>query len=134
MVTGVSGNTLTIDTDPETGGNQGLEGDYDVSAITVDICVVKIISYSIVQERGPSGNTAYTLKRNENLGAGPQPLAENIIDMQVTRIPSTGTIRGLEINPLTARTGVPDPNFAHNGGYRTYRLRSVITPPNLDLR
>ena len=131
VVTGVSGNTLTIDTDPGISGNQGLEASYDVSAITVEICVVKIISYSIVQETDASGNTVYTLKRNENLGAGRQPLADNIIDMQATRVPSTGTILGVEINPLTAQTDKPDPDYAQNSGRRTYRLRSVVTPPNL---
>jgi prepilin-type N-terminal cleavage/methylation domain-containing protein len=131
VVTAVSGDTLTIDTDPGTTGNQGLSGDYDVSATTVNICVVKVISYSIVQETDGSGNTVYTLKRNENLGAGRQPLAENIIDMQVTQVPSTGTILGLEINPLTAQTDKVDPDYSPNSGRRTYRLRSVVTPPNL---
>jgi prepilin-type N-terminal cleavage/methylation domain-containing protein len=131
VVTGVAGNTLTIDTDPGTSGNQGLEASYDVSAIAVEICVVKIISYSIVQETDASGNTVYTLKRNENLGAGRQPLADNIIDMQATRIPSTGKILGVEIDPLTAQTGKPDPDYDQDNGHRTYRLRSVVTPPNL---
>ena len=131
VVTGVSGNTLTIDTDPSTTGNQGLGETYDVSVMTVDICVVKIISYSIVQETDGSGNTVYTLKRNENLGAGRQPLAENIIDMQITQVPSTGAILGVEINPLTARTDKPDPDYSQNSGYRTYDLRSFVTPPNL---
>jgi prepilin-type N-terminal cleavage/methylation domain-containing protein len=131
VVTGVSGDTLTIDTDPTTTGNQGLAGAYDVSATTVNICVVKVVTYSIVQETDGSGNTVYTLKRNENLGAGRQPLAENIIDMQVTQVPSTGTILGLEINPLTAQADKVDPDYSPNSGRRTYRLRSVVTPPNL---
>lgn len=131
VVTGVSGDTLTIDTDPGTTGNQGLSEGYDVSATTVNICVVKIISYSIVQETDGSGNTVYTLKRNENLGAGRQPLAENIIDMQITQVPSTGAILGVEINPLTAQADKPDPDYSQNSGYRTYDLRSVVTPPNL---
>ncbi len=131
VVTGVSGSTLTIDTDPGTTGNQGLSEGYDASATTFNICVVKIISYSIVQETDDSGNTVYTLKRDENLGAGRQPLAENIIDMQVTQVPSTGAIRGVEIDPLTAQTDKLDPNYSQNGGYRTYSLRSIVTPPNL---
>jgi len=131
VVTGVSGNTLTIDTDPGTTGNQGLSGDYDVSATTVDICVVKIIGYSIVLDGGD-----YILKRNENRGAGRQPLAENIIDMQVinTVTNSSGNIISWEIDPLTARTDKPDSDYSQNSGYRTFRLRSVITPPNLEMR
>ena len=136
VVTGVSGNTLTIDTDPGTIGNQGLPNKIkalDASGNPiVEICVVKIISYEIVQETDASGNTVYTLKRDEHLGAGRQPLAENIIDMQVTQVPATGDILGVAINPLTARTDKPDPAYNQNSGYRTYRLRSVVTPPNLN--
>lgn len=127
VVTGVSGNTLTIDTDPTTTGDQGLDETYKATTTTVDVCVVKVVSYEIVRDDDGS----YTLKRNENLGAGRQPLAENIIDMQVTQVPSTGDILGVEINPLTARTDKPDPNYSQNSGYRTYDLRSFVTPPNL---
>jgi len=122
LVTGVSGNTLTIDTDPSTGGNQGLANAYNSSATTVDICVVKVISYSIVED--PDGS--YILKRNENLGAGRQPLAENIIDLQITQVGNT-----IEINHLTAQTDKRDPNYSQNNGYRTFDQRAFITPPNL---
>lgn len=133
VVTGVSGDTLTIDTDPGTAGNQGLSDSYDTSAMTVDICVVKIISYSIVQETDASGNTVYTLKRNENLGAGRQPLAENVIDLQVanTTTNASGKIISWDINPLTAQTDKVDPEYSENSGRRTFKLRSVVTPPNL---
>ena len=124
VVTGVSGNMLTIDTDPNTGGNQGLNNAYDASATTVDICVVKVISYSIVQDDDGS----YVLKRNENLGAGRQPLAENIVDLQITQSGNT-----IEINPLTAQTDEPDPNYSQNSGYRTFSQRAYITPPNLTM-
>ncbi|HDZ90623.1 MAG TPA: prepilin-type N-terminal cleavage/methylation domain-containing protein [Deltaproteobacteria bacterium] len=125
VITGIAGNTLTIDTDPTTAGNQGLSKDYDVSATTVNICVVKVISYSIVQETEGS-RTIYTLKRNENLGAGRQPLAENIVDLQITQAGDT-----IDINPLTAQTDKPDPDYPQNSGYRRYELRTFITPPNL---
>ena len=122
VVTGISGDTLTIDTDPATGGNQGLNSDYLAGD---SVCIVKVISFSIVAERDGS-KTVYTLKRNENLGAGRQPLAENITNLQVSLSGST-----IEINPLTARTDKPDPDYAPNGGYRTTDLRSFITPPNV---
>ena len=124
VVKGVSGNTLTIDTDPNTGGDQGLNNAYDASATTVYICVVKVISYSIVQD--PDGS--YILKRNENLGAGRQPLAENIVDLQITQSGNT-----IEINPLTAQTDKPDPNYSQNNGYRRFSQRAYITPPNLTM-
>ena len=48
------------------------------------------------------GNTL-RLKRNENIGAGRQPPAENIEDLQITQ-------SGNSINvSLTARTSKPDP-------------------------
>jgi prepilin-type N-terminal cleavage/methylation domain-containing protein len=122
VVTGVSGNTLTIDTDPGTAGDQGLANDYTASATTIEICVVKIISYSIVQD--PDGS--YILKRDGNLGAGRQPLAENIVQLGITRSGNT-----IEINPLTAQTDKPDPDYTDNSGYRRCSLRSYITPPNL---
>jgi len=113
VVTGVSGDTLTID--------QGLHNAYNASATTVNICVVKVISYSIVEEDG-----LYILKRDENLGGGRQPLAENIVDLQITQTGNT-----IEINPLTAQTNKLDPNYSQNSGYRTFDQRAFITPPNL---
>jgi len=119
VVTGVSDDTLTIDTNPTTTGNQGLKNDYETGD---PVSVVKVISYSIVQD--PDGT--YILKRNENLGAGRQPLAENIVDLQITQSGDT-----IEINPLTAQTDKPDPNYSQNNGYRTFSQRAYITPPNL---
>jgi prepilin-type N-terminal cleavage/methylation domain-containing protein len=122
FITNVSGSTLTIDTNPLNSGK--LLSDHYLGE---SVCVVKIISYSIVEETGDSGNTVYTLKRDENKGAGRQPLAENIIDMQVinTITNTDGNIISWEINPLTSQTEKLDPA-------KTYPLRSVITPPNLD--
>ena len=122
VVTGVSGNTLTIDTDPGTAGNQGLINAYNSSATTVDICVIKVISYSIVQDDDGS----YTLKRNKNLGGGRQPLAENIVELGISQSGNT-----IEINPLTAQTDMVDPNYSDNDGHRRRSFRSYITPPNL---
>jgi len=122
VITGISGNTLTIDIDPTTGGNQGLANGY---APGDSVSIVKVISYSIVQETENS-RTIFTLKRNENLGAGRQPLAENIVDLQITQSGDT-----IEIDPLTAQTDKPDPDYSQNGGYRRYELRTFITPPNL---
>jgi len=118
VVTGISGNTLTIDTDPLLNG-VGLNTEHKTGAT---VCVVKVISYSIVKD--PDGS--YILKRNENLGAGRQPLAENIVDLQITQSGNT-----IEINPLTAQADKPDSNYSENDGYRTFDQRAFITPPNL---
>lgn len=118
----VSGDTLTIDTDPTTTGNQGLNNSFQSGD---SVCIVKVISFSIVAESDGS-REVYTLKRNENLGAGRQPLAENITNIQISLSGNT-----IEINPLTAQTDKPDPDFPQNGGHRTKDLRSFITPPNM---
>lgn len=122
VVMGISSDTLTIDTDPTTAGNQGLENDYESGD---SVCIVKVISYSIVEETEDS-KTVYTLKRNENLGAGRQPLAENIIDLQITQVGNT-----IDINPLTAQTDKRDPDYSQYSGYRRFSQRVHITPPNL---
>lgn len=125
IVTGVSVNTLTVDTDPITTGNQGLENDHQSGS---SVCIVKVISYSIVQDDDGS----YILKRNENLDAGRQPVAENIVNLQVNTVTdSGGKLRALEIDPLTAQTDKPDPNYSQNNGYRTFDQQAYITPPNL---
>lgn len=123
VVTAVSGNTLTIDTDPPNG--TGLLRDHRSGA---SVCVVKIVTYSIVDDGGGS----YTLKRNENLGGGAQPLAENIVNMQFTQVTDTnGNVVSIEIDPLTAQTDQPDPEFSQNQGHRRISLRAYVTPPNL---
>jgi len=122
VIKGISGGTLTMDTDPTTTGNQGLANNYASGA---SVCIIKVICYSIVEDTEGS-NKVYTLKRNENLGAGRQPLAENIVDLQVTRSGNT-----IEIDPLIAQTDKPDPDYSKNSGYRRYELRTFITPPNL---
>ena len=121
VVTGILGDTLTIDTDPTTTGNQGLKNDHAAGSL---VSIVKVISYSIVQD--PDGS--YILKRNENLGAYAQPLAENIVDLQITQVDDT-----IEINPLTSQTDKPDPNYSQNNGYRRFSQRAYITPPNLTM-
>jgi len=122
IVTGISDSTLTIDTDPGAGGNQGLSRGYEAST---PIYLVKVITYSIVEE-----NNIPILKRNENTGGGRQPLAENIEDLQISQ-------SGNSINvSLIARTSKPDPDYTdptYGDHYRRYTLTSVITPRNLNL-
>jgi len=114
IIQGMSGDTLTIDTDPARTGNQGLINDYEGGD---GVYLVKVVSYSIVDN---------TLKRNENTGGGRQPLAENVVDLQFSQSGET-----IEISSLKAQTAKPDPNYSKNGGYRTCELRSFVTPPNL---
>lgn len=67
-----------------------------------------------------------------------QPFAENIQDFTFAYLDgsgnpatSTANIRQIEIT-IIARTAEPDPDYSVNGGYRTYKLVSLVTPKNLD--
>ena len=78
-----------------------------------------------------------TLRRNT--GGGRQPLGENIEAFSVKYFDSEGKptthskdIRQVEVL-ITARTEKADPQYPHNGGYRTITLRSRVTPRNLGL-
>ncbi len=69
-----------------------------------------------------------------------QPIADHIqaftfdyVDGAGTSTTTTANIRQIRIT-ITARTATPDPRYAANGGYRTYRLTSLVTPTNLALQ
>lgn len=66
-----------------------------------------------------------------------QVLAENIQDFTFSYLDASGNsttttanIRQIQVS-ITARTSKADPTYATNGGYRTYQLTALITPPNL---
>jgi prepilin-type N-terminal cleavage/methylation domain-containing protein len=69
--------------------------------------------------------------------AGAQPLAENIQDLRFEYDYHDGEVDRANIQRitihLTARTKRPDPRCATNGGHRTIRLTSDVTPRNLML-
>jgi len=55
------------------------------------------------------------------------------VDGAGTSTTTTANIRQIRIT-ITARTATPDPRYSANGGYRTYRLTSLVTPKNLALQ
>lgn len=127
-VTAISGNTLTIDTNPAVLGNQGLARGY---AAGTPVGEISVVSYAVFNEdndpsfhRHDPGHPV--LKRKVNAGSF-QPLAENITDMQVQHIGS-----GEILVTLSSRTDRPDHKFADNRGYRTYSTRARITVRNAD--
>jgi prepilin-type N-terminal cleavage/methylation domain-containing protein len=92
-VTGVTGDTLTVDSDPATPGTQGTKNAY---ASNADVCVVKRVTYSIDASTTPS-----VLQVNEYLGAGNQPIAQYISGLTVAvagRL-ATITLTGKSRNP-----------------------------------
>jgi len=74
---------------------------------------------------------------DRNTGGGNQPFAENIDSFTFDYIDGNGNpttisadIRQVRVT-VTARTAKPDHEYSSGGGYRTYTLSSLITPPNL---
>ncbi len=66
-----------------------------------------------------------------------QVLAPNVqnftfsyLDANGNSTTNTADIRQIRI-AITARTSKPDPLYPSNGGYRTYQLTALVTPPNL---
>jgi type IV pilus assembly protein PilW len=71
-----------------------------------------------------------------NAGAGNQPVADQIqsftfgyLDGNGNPTTVTADIRQLALT-IIARTARPDSHYTNNGGYRTYRLTSVVTLRN----
>jgi len=115
-VTAISGSTLTIDTDPTTSGNQGLIRSFDAGS---EVNLVKAVTYYVEDN---------TLRRNENTGAGGQPLAENIEDLQIAYANKIANISVL------ARSREMDSSYrdaTHNDHYRRRTLVSNVTVRNL---
>jgi prepilin-type N-terminal cleavage/methylation domain-containing protein len=84
----------------------------------------------------------FRLRRNENTGGGPQPLADNIEALQFQYFNSSGSqtlipnsTKTIQVT-VTARTKEPDPDFKGGDGYRrrqivsTIQLRNMGLPPN----
>ena len=109
-VTNVSGATLTIDTDPYSGGNKGLVFSYPVDT---NVCLVKRVTYTI---------TNANLTRDQNTGAGAQQIALNIEDMQASFAIPRVTLS------IIARTKTQDRDY----GYRRMTINSDIIARNLE--
>ena len=112
-VTNISGRTLTIDIDPTTSGNQGLARSYSTGA---EINLVRAITYYVEDD---------TLRRDENTGAGGQPLAENIEDLQITYANKLANISVL------ARSREIDPTYRDATHGDHYRRRTLISNVNV---
>jgi len=82
-------------------------------------------------------NTTHQLLRDTD--GSSQPIADHIqaftfdyVDGAGTSTTTTANIRQIRIT-ITACTAKPDPRYSANGGYRTYRLTSLVTSKNLAL-
>jgi prepilin-type N-terminal cleavage/methylation domain-containing protein len=97
IVRAVGSNTITIDTDPMTAGNQGTVRAYPAGTT---ICRVDVTTYSINSARR-------TLRMDLNQGAGPVELADGITDMSV--VVATGGAQLQYTVTLTGQSSKKDP-------------------------
>ena len=116
-ITAVSGNSITIDTDPTTIGNQGLRETY---AKGTPLCRVDVLTFAILTD--PVTGLP-RLGLDENHGDGAQPIAEGISNLQVTTV-AQGTRYEISV---TARSEKSDP-MTHTMLTRT--LHSAVTVRN----
>ena len=128
IITAVSNNTLTVDTDLETAGNQGISGTYPAGTVINPIPVFRItaVEYTIDPDSG------CFLRDDKIMTAGGSEaarLAGNIQDIQIT--PDDQDDQTHYTITLTARTRNPDPDFTDNGGYRQRILQSAVMLRNL---
>jgi len=79
-VVAVAGTSVTIDSNPNLAGNQGLSRPYPTGTT---ICRVDVTSFEI---RYNLSLGRYELTRDRNQGVGPEPLADSIVAMDVTTV------------------------------------------------
>jgi prepilin-type N-terminal cleavage/methylation domain-containing protein len=128
VVTASSTHTITIDTDLETAGNQGIDGACPAGTIINPIPVFRVtaVEYAI------DPYTKSFTRGDQGLIAGGGTLTElagNIQDIQIT--PDDQNDQTWYTVTLTARTRTPDPEYTQNGGYRQRVLQSRVALRNL---
>jgi prepilin-type N-terminal cleavage/methylation domain-containing protein len=126
-VTAASPSTLTIDTDLETAGNQGIDWSYPAGTVINPIPVfrVTVVEYSI--DNSDIEHPVFT-REDRALGTVSE-LAGNIKDIQIA--PDGEDDRSWYDITLTAQTRKPDPNYQQNLGYRQRVLESRVALRNL---
>ncbi len=128
IVRDVGTDTITIDTDPEVAGNQGISGSYPAGTYVNPIAVYRVtaVRYSIDSSSGSP-----VLRRNDEV-EGNRTLAENVQELRID--PNDQDDQSLYNIWLTARTRVEDPNYTHpdtGDHYRTRQLESQVRLRNL---
>ena len=128
IVRDVGTDTITIDTDPEVAGNQGISGSYPEGTFVNPILVYRLtaVRYSIDSSSGFP-----VLRRNDEV-EGNRTLAENIQELRID--PNDQDDQSLYNIWLTARTRVEDSDYIHpltGDHYRTRQLQSQVRLRNL---
>ncbi len=95
---------------------------------------IRALTYQVA-----SVNGIPTLLRDENLGEGPEPLADHVESLQFTYLDANGnvTTNPLDVRvitvSLTARTERQDPDLKNADGYRRRQIASNIHLRNMGL-
>jgi len=128
-VTGISGNSLTIDTNPSTTGNQGLANSYNAGEY---IREVNVVSYTVINEENDSSHQHHTvghpvLKRKIN-EIDYADVAEDIEDMQI--IPHAPPRYKLQLTTRTSSQGdyvdVDPDGYKRTELVADFRLRNFV--------
>jgi len=98
------------------------------------VYTIRALSYQVALVNGIP-----TLLRNENMGGGAQPQADNIENLQFTYLDADGnpTVNPADIRivrvSLTARTERQDPDLNNGDGYRRRQIASNIHLKNMGI-
>ena len=113
IVKSVSGNTITVDTDPTSGGNQGIAHTYPAGT---PVCRVDVTTYSL-------NSTKKTLQVDSNQGGTAQNLADGITAMSIV-VDNAGAQPEYTIT-LTGQSSKKDPTTS---AIITMALSGTATP------
>ncbi len=132
IVRDVGTNTITIDTDPDVAGNQGISGSYPAGTYLNPIPIYRLtaLEYSIEVDTQDPERPIPFLSRNDIVeGNIDRKVAEYIEKLEVT--PDDRDDQSLYTIRLTARTRVRDPEYLENDGFRRRTLESQVRLRNL---
>ncbi len=126
-ITAVSTSTITVDTDLQEAGNQGITGAYPGGTIINPIPVYRVtaVQYAI-------DDSGCLTREDKAEGAGSEGLprlAGDIQDIQIT--PDDQDDQTYYTVTLIARTRKPDPDYTENNGHRQRVLQSTVALRNL---
>jgi hypothetical protein len=128
----IATNTLTVDTDPETAGNQPINGTYPAGTIINPIPVFRVTAVEYSIDDSDPKHPVFT--RADRAVGTVCELAGNIDDIQID--PDGENDRSWYTVTLTARTRKPDPDYQHpdyeeDKEYRRRVLESRVALRNL---
>ncbi len=133
-ITAVAPNTITVDTDLEAAGNQGISGNYPAGTIINPVPVFRVtaVEYSIDNDSDPQHEKHPAFTREDRGLRNVSELAGNIQDLQIT--PDDQDDQSSYTITLTAQTRAKDPDYINpvtGDHYRTRQLQSVVSIRNL---